>query len=420
MFLSPHVYAVGNCAEQIYFGLLKARKNGKKLYILRPYNIPWLLKYRLTNRELFRIESDYCYSFNDNFIEKLIRFSLTALYIPFRVLNLLLKRYFGRCLNESYSFPKIGVGTLWHPKRKMKDFSWGIVHSYDWKAQMDEYLPVRLSKESFDRAQRIRLKMGIGTEEWFVCLHVREGGFRNDWDRREWRNATIENYMLAIKEITERGGWVIRMGDNTMAPLPKMDHVIDYPFSAFKSDLMDVYLISECRFYVGCCSGILDVARLFQKPLIMPNLVSWTYGYPPKKGDLSITKHVYSYSKMRFLSIKEMFDGSWSMQEECGSFVRENYKMYENSPEEIRALICEYMDSEKFGGQKLTTLQEKANRHRIVQAYRLFKERKFPGGDDDVYRKRGMKYRFATRIESSEASLGRSFLEENWYRSSKN
>ncbi len=118
--LSPLVYAVGDCAEEIYFGLLKARREGKKLYILRPYNIEWLLKYRLTNQELFKIESDYCYSLNGNRWEKLIRLGLTVAYIPFRVFNLLLRKYSGRSLDESYSFPRIGRMTLWQPKINRK------------------------------------------------------------------------------------------------------------------------------------------------------------------------------------------------------------------------------------------------------------------------------------------------------------
>jgi putative glycosyltransferase (TIGR04372 family) len=186
--------------------------------------------------------------------------------------------------------------------------------------------------------------MDMRKEDWFVCLHVREAGFRDDFGRREWRNSSISNYIPAIKAITEAGGWVIRMGDNTMTPLPQMDHVIDYPFSQFKSDLMDIYLISECKFYIASHSGIHDVALLFQKPIITPNMVSWTTGYPLRKGDLGIMKHVYSHLQSRFLSIKELFESGWAVQDITDS-LSQDYKMYENSPEEIKALICEYLDS---------------------------------------------------------------------------
>jgi putative glycosyltransferase (TIGR04372 family) len=416
--LSPLVYAVGDCAEEIYSGLLKARREGKKLYILRPYNVEWLLKYRLTNRELFRIESDYCYSLNGNCWEKLIRFGLTIGYIPFRVFSLLLRKYSGKSLNESYNFPRIGRMTLWQPKRKMEKFSKQAVHSYDWAEQLNTYLPVRLHSKSFTKAEEIRAKIGIGKEDWFVCLHVREAGFRNDSGRREWRNSSISNYIPAIKEITEAGGWVIRMGDNTMTPLPQMDHVIDYPFSKFKSDMMDIYLISECKFYIASHSGIFETAVLFQKPIVIPNMVEWTYGYPPKRGDLGIMKHVYSRLQGRFLSVKELFESDWEVQELCGS-LSQDYEIFENSPEEIKALVCEHLDSLGVEEQKLTTLQKNATKGHILNGYRLLEEKKAPGSTDDndnIF----WKYRIASRVESSAGALGRTFLEENWERSSKN
>jgi putative glycosyltransferase (TIGR04372 family) len=416
--LSPLVYAVGDCAEEIYFGLLKARRENKKLYILRPYNIEWLLKYRLTNRELFKIESDYCCSLNGNYLEKLIRTVLTIGYVPFRVFNLLLRKYFKKSLNESYSFPRIGIMTLWQPKRRMKKFSKQIVHSFDWAEQLNRYLPIRLQKESYMKAEEIRGKIGLGKEDWFVCLHVREAGFRKDSGRREWRNSSISNYIPAIKAITEAGGWVIRMGDNTMIPLPQMDRVIDYPFSQFKSDLMDLYFISGCKFYVASQSGILDVAVLFQKPVVIPNMVTWTLGYLIRTGDLGIMKHVYSRLEGRFLSIKELFEGGWAMQELSGS-LSQDYEMHENSPEEIKALVSEYLDSLGVEEKKLTVLQENANKKCMLNAYRLIEEDKVPGSTDD-HSNMMRKYRITSRIESSTGAFGRDFLRENWERNSKN
>ena len=97
----------------------------------------------------------------------------------------------------------------------------------------------------------------------------------------------------------------------------------------------------------------------------------------------------------------------------------QDYKMYENSPEEIKALVCEYLDSLGAEEKKLTTLQENANKERILNTYRILEEGKAPGTTDDHINMME-KYRIASRIESSAGALGRSFLEENWERSSKN
>jgi hypothetical protein len=66
----------------------------------------------------------------------------------------------------------------------------------------------------------------------------------------------------------------------------------------------------------------------------------------------------------------------------------------------------------------MTTLQENANKERVLNTYRLLEEGKVPGVNDDYINMMG-KYRIASRIESNEGALGRAFLEENWERSSK-
>ena len=57
--------------------------------------------------------------------------------------------------------------------------------------------------------------MGVPEDAWFAVCHVREGGFKGE---EKFRDADITTYFEAFNEIVKRGGWVIRMGDNTMAP----------------------------------------------------------------------------------------------------------------------------------------------------------------------------------------------------------
>jgi len=67
--------------------------------------------------------------------------------------------------------------------------------------------------------------------------------------------AHIENCISGIEEITRRGGWVIQIGDESMKALSDMDRVIDYPFSAYKSDGVDLFLVAHCRLYIGTFWG---------------------------------------------------------------------------------------------------------------------------------------------------------------------
>src|SRR3989344_5660362 len=57
--LVPHLWCSGDRAEHTYFGLLKARRERKKLFILLPYELPWRLSYNMTNAEISDVESEY-------------------------------------------------------------------------------------------------------------------------------------------------------------------------------------------------------------------------------------------------------------------------------------------------------------------------------------------------------------------------
>ena len=225
---------------------------------------------------------------------------MTWLYFPLRLASLWSEDYFNVSLNESYRAPRIGATNLWEPVAKTKYFSWDFVRSQYWSDQFGEELTVSLRKNSLIHGEKQLLEMGVSDDDWFVCVHVRENGFRNDAGRREYRNATIENYVKAFERIIEKGGWVIRMGDNSMKPLPDMEQVIDYPFTKYKSDLMDVYLIKKCTFYIGCQSGILDIASLFQKPILIVNMIEWTHTYPWFEDGRCILKHIYSHSQKKY------------------------------------------------------------------------------------------------------------------------
>ena len=104
---------------------------------------------------------------------------------------------------------------------------------------------------------------------------------------------------------------------------------------------MDLYLISECRFFLGHNSGPSVIADLLKKPLLLVNMTDWTAGMLLKKGDLGIIKHVFSISRNRFLGIKEVLEEP-SLVQVLGNSL-EDYELVENSPKEIREIIEEFL-----------------------------------------------------------------------------
>ena len=106
---------------------------------------------------------------------------------------------------------------------------------------------------------------------------------------------------MAIDYVIKQGGWLVRLGDPSMTKLPKFKNLIDYSFTPFKSEAMDLYLIKNCKFYIGTPSGPMDIAMLFDKPCASIGSTNWLTGIPTKKNDILLFRHTYSKRHKKFL-----------------------------------------------------------------------------------------------------------------------
>lgn len=406
----PHPIVIGNCAEEILYGLLKARKEGKKLVLLHQYPLPWPMHYRLTNADLIDVDSEVR-AFSRNSVWHVIGSALVTAYAGISRLLLRPLRRLGYPLDADNYYPCVGHTTLWQPAEIMPDFSWDVVARYEWPTELHTKFPIYLSASKKATGARERKRMGLPDDAWFVCLHVRESGWHNDGMVE--RNASIANYIDAIKEVTARGGWVVRMGDPTMSRLPPMENVIDYPFTPSRSFAMDLYLLSECRAYIGMQSGIYSVACMFQRPMIITNMASWMYPFPHMKGDIGVLKHVYSNSRKRFLSVRE-----WMSEPFHATSFRElgdDYVLYENDREELKAAVREFFD--RNGNGEPTPLQREYNELRISRGREIISN---PIRPQDGIKDQQQRYRLAAQLESAIGLISEDYLHKNWNRDARN
>ena len=191
-----------------------------------------------------------------------------------------------------------------------------------------------------------------------------------------------------------------------------MERVIDYPFTPSKSYAMDLYLICKCRAYIGMQSGIYDVAMLFQRPMIIANMASWFYPFPHKRGDIGVLKHIYSKSRQRFLSVREWMAEPFNAT--SFSSLGNDYVLYENDPEELRAAVQEFFDRDGNGDP--TLLQHEFNELRLLRGRALLGK---PIVADDSFADLHQRYRLASRLESAIGVISDDYLQKNWARDSR-
>jgi putative glycosyltransferase (TIGR04372 family) len=202
---------------------------------------------------------------------------------------------------------------------------------------------LRLSPEAKQIGWNSLVALGVPAGSWFVCLHVRESGYYRE--AGEARNAPIDSYLPAIKAITDRGGWVIRLGDASMSPLPKMAQVADYARSEAKSPAMDVFLCAQCRFMIGTNSGLSHVPYSFGVPVLITNWAI-TGGFPYfRRNGLFQPKLIYSKKQDRVLPFREMLSEEWrSRSYKAAALEAEAAQLIDNSPEDIADITSEMLE----------------------------------------------------------------------------
>jgi putative glycosyltransferase (TIGR04372 family) len=141
----------------------------------------------------------------------------------------------------------------------------------------EEYDRVFGSREDVNLAFELaRREWGMKPTDWYVCLHVRDAAHYLELSGtgQTHRNSPLEDYMEAIRFITGKGGWVIKLGGENSPKLPKMDRTVDYALRGPKSELLDIHLIRNAKAFIGTTSGLTNVAVSFGIPSALVNCIS--------------------------------------------------------------------------------------------------------------------------------------------------
>ena len=133
-----------------------------------------------------------------------------------------------------------------------------------------------ISDVAAERFVQLCSRYGMKADDWYVCLHTRDAAhyFEFIGTGQTHRNAPIEASLDAIRLITSRGGWVIKLGGPNSPKLPPLARTIDYALSEFRSERMDIHLIRHARAFIGTTSGLTNVAVSFGIPCAIVNAIT--------------------------------------------------------------------------------------------------------------------------------------------------
>lgn len=160
------------------------------------------------------------------------------------------------------------------------------------------------------------------------------------------RNADVDNYKLMAKLLLQRGVYSVRMGHAVEKGI-EGDGIVDYA-SHFRSDIMDLYLVATCRFFVAGASGIQLMGSLLHTPLVLVNFPIISFGgdlvTPLNPGrDLMILKKLWHTKEQRYLSIREMLrmERTYKDYYLFHQYANRGIEFHENTPEELADVALE-------------------------------------------------------------------------------
>jgi putative glycosyltransferase (TIGR04372 family) len=218
-------------------------------------------------------------------------------------------------------------------------------HVYDIYNQWKEREPlIKIKYEDTMWSREILSKIGLPKSSWYIVIHVRTEGFSSvDDDIQYYRNSNIDKLLPAIKKITDLGGWVIRIGDNKMPKLKKMNKVFDYAHSDLKSARMDFCLIAQAKFMIGNTSGVACLASVLDVPCVALNIIPLPVAWLTKK-DIFIPKLIWDKKHDRYLTFKEILEKEISFYNFSNQYKKANLDVVENSEQEILCIVNEMID----------------------------------------------------------------------------
>ena len=362
--MTPWYQRIGHLVLDIKVAISICKKSNRTLVL-----IP---NCKSANQELFYCNLD-CQKLNIKDVR--IYFLRVIIFILYNLIRPIYNRFvyhFNRL--HLYNLPLIAssLAVGYHKKWQKEDCILGIFDDHYVKHIQNPY-SIKFTELQLNQGKELLQNLGIKDNDWWVCLHVREEGYLPQLSYHTPRDSSIANYIPAIRYITERGGYVIRMGDPSMRSLPKMERVIDYVKTTYYSDLANLFLLANCKFLIGTSSGGSDVNCLFQKPSLLVNTEpDFLVQCKVFQNLFLLPKHFFAIRENRPLSLKEVVQYSISnnAQNLYESIGKSNHITIENTPLEIKESVKEFIEVlEDSSGELLVQKKQK-----MLELYKSHKE----------------------------------------------
>jgi putative glycosyltransferase (TIGR04372 family) len=292
------------------------------------------------------------------------------------------------------------VKYLWRANNLLPGAATHIVHikARDQHAVRDyagffKRMPVQIdfTPEESARGRAALVEMGIPADAKYVCVHVRDAVY---WKSRnpemgndsDFRNCDIADFVPAIRALTARGYYVVRLGYPVAGPLELEDtKFIDYS-TRFRSEFLDLYLAANCHFMVSTGSGIDSVSYMFRRPVLMCNITPVAHLYSDKSWVLNLPKLHRRRGASSLMSFSEVVSSGVGDYVTTDQYNQAAVEFLDAEPEVIRDAVLEMAD--RIDGVWKDTPEDERRQNAfwdLVRDHKMHRNTKIEGLVSTVY-----------------------------------
>jgi putative glycosyltransferase (TIGR04372 family) len=220
---------------------------------------------------------------------------------------------------------------------------------------------VSLNQEELKSGDDFLRSIGVKDGQKIVCYTVRSSSYYQkliesgvNLKPQTTRNPDESIYHEVAKILSLRGYFVIRMGKDLAAKLPRdlEKHIYDYATLA-RADFLDVYILNKCEFLLNGGTGMFIFRAISNLPTIYGDVyrVLKTFFF----DDLSLFQKVWLERENRLATVGEMVAMGDSFSDERHQ-ERLGVRLVKNTAEEILA-ACDEMEA-RLNGTWVTTEED--------------------------------------------------------------
>jgi putative glycosyltransferase (TIGR04372 family) len=182
----------------------------------------------------------------------------------------------------------------------------------------------------------------INISKNFIVMHVRDNNFK-PFDGEDYRSSNVDNFSLAVKWLKEKNFQIIRMGHYGMNKFSMEKEIIDLTTIKFlqkEREILELYFMQNCYFFIGTGSGPSSLAPVFDKPFVTFDVAPLSSVFPFGKRSISVPK-LYTDKNNKILPFDEVINYNFTNYRLSIDYIKNNIKLRNTSKIEILETVKE-------------------------------------------------------------------------------